>query len=255
MKKPTPIGGEFVRIIRGNPDKLEGSVISFSRMKDEELIKEGAPRIIAVYASNNLEAYIKRVTGSKEEEDYIREMARDINLQVKEDWGDKIRARIYSSQLTLNDETKLYCGKEDIVFTGEYSNPFYCTKSVNFGTQLYFFRYDEQNLSSTKIGLENKISGMPQLKAEILKNFVLPLIDSYKHNDLNSAKTIGDNMMQTYGNSSIANPLIDILRIVNQQKINPDMGAIYLNLDEAQAINDERFEDAAKIRDKNKKIG
>jgi len=255
MKTPTPIGGEFARIIRRDPNKLEGSVISFSRMKDKELVGAGVPRIFAAYATINLEKYIARVADSREVAEYIRNMAKDIGQQVKEKCGERSMTRIYSSQLTLNDETKLYRGKEDIVLVGEYSNPFCCTESVNFGIQLYFFKYDEQNPNSSKIRLENKTSGMSPLKAELLRNFIFPLIDSYKHNDPTSAKTIGENLIQTYGNSSIANPLMDILKIVNQQKIKPNMQAIHLNLDEAQAINDERFEDAARIRDEIKRLG
>jgi len=255
MKTPTPMGGDFMRLIRGNPNKLEGRVICFSRLKDKKLIEKGAPRIIAAYATNDLEKYIERVADSKEFAEYIREMAKDISMQVKERCGERIMTKIYSSKLTLNDETKLYGGKEDIVHTGEYSNPFCCAESVNFGIQLYFFKYDEQNLNFTKTRTENKTFGISPLKAEILRNFVFPLIKSYEHNDIDSVRTIKENMMQTYGNSSIANPLMDISRIIDLQKSKTNMNIINLNLDEALAISDERFEDAARIRDKIKKLG
>jgi protein-arginine kinase activator protein McsA len=81
------------------------------------------------------------------------------------------------------------------------------------------------------------------------------LIKSYEHNDIDSVRTIKENMMQTYGNSSIANPLMDISRIIDLQKSKTNMNIINLNLDEALAISDERFEDAARIRDKIKKLG
>jgi hypothetical protein len=249
-----PLGGEFMRLVRGNFNKLGGGVISFSRMRDKELIKTGAPRVIAAYATNNLEKYIERVADSKEGADYIRAMARDINIQVKERCGERGMTKIYSSRLTLNDETKLYEGKEDIIYAGEYSNPFCCLKSVNFGTQLYFFRYDEQNLNPARAKSGVEAIKMTPLKEEILKNFIFPLINSYKHNDLASARTIRESVIETYGNSSMANPLVDILRILDKQKTKPDMKIIHLDLDEAQAINDERFEEAAKIRDEIRKI-
>ena len=80
------------------------------------------------------------------------------------------------------------------------------------------------------------------------------MINSYKYNDLTSARTIKENITETYGNSSIANPLMDILKIIDKQRTRPDMRIITLNLDEAQAINDERFEEAARIRDEIRKL-
>ena len=102
-----PLGGEFMRLVKGDFNKLGGSIISFSRMRDKELIKTGAPRIIAAYATNSLEKYIERVADSKGDADYIRDMARNIDMEVKERCGERGMIKIYSSRLTLNDETKL----------------------------------------------------------------------------------------------------------------------------------------------------
>jgi len=96
---------------------------------------------------------------------------------------------------------------------------------------------------------------MSPLKTEVLRKFVLPLIDSYKHNDTASATIIKESMMRAYENSTIANPLRDILKTIEQQRTKPDMRIINLNLDEAQAIKDERFEVAARIRDEIRRLG
>ena len=253
-KMNTPIGGEFIRLIRGNPNKLEGRVISFSRMKDKELIRAGAPGIFAIFATNNIETYIKKVTKNKEEADYLRGVKRKIDEQIRRKWEGESLNGIYSSQMIINKESEIYTGEEDVVHNGDYFNPFYCTRSVNFGTNLYFSIHDEQNMNLMKKGQEYTRPERSTLKEEILRNFIFPLIDSYKHNDIASARTIKESMMQAYGGSSMANPLIDILKIVDQQRINPNMKAINLNLDEAQAIRDERFEDAARIRDEIKRL-
>jgi len=147
----TPIGGEFIRLVRGNPNKLEGRVICFSRLKDKELIKAGVPSIFTVFATDNFEKYIQRVASNRQEVNYLREMKRRADKEIKENCGGMILGGIYSSQIRLKDESELYNGGEDIVHTGEYSNPLSCAGSIKFGIHLYFFKYDEQNMDSTKI--------------------------------------------------------------------------------------------------------
>lgn len=250
-----------MKLIRGDENNLLGRVISFSKCNNPEAIAvfERKP-IIAFYATSDIDSFIKRIGATDE-------LAKDLrknDIAMREDAKKKGNLKLlsnYVSPITLEDETQLEEGDEDLLNTGEYNSLEDCCYAAELGIKFYILHIEEKFTKEKQIKkpiepinqnllVENYSQVEKSKIGQYLKeNFILPALEAYTRKDKLRGKNLTSALITFCADSQFNEDARLLAEILDQQK-SSNYGLIEDYIGKIQAITSEDYESAARFRDK-----
>lgn len=251
----------MIKLIRGNENKLEGRLISFSRLEDEALLGSERP-IIALYCTQDMLEFIEKMKIPPSVAEELKNAQEKLYEDIQKR-GEKIK--IFSSYISaLPDVTEenLLSGTEDVLDMGVYLSPDRCVAAAKLGVELYTMNFEKQLLK--KVGISGKIENKKtrsaqtlesyslvkkdQIKRYLLENFVVPIMDSRIHKDENRARYLSQDLVHFCKEAPFSSDIFELLEVLKNTRTDPQIVDDYLN--KIEAIHCEKYETAAIFRDK-----
>jgi len=235
----------------------------------QEKFKDGV--ILSVYCATNIIDYMEMMSSSgkvsedelKQYETTLKEATDKVKQNMKEE-DDKNGMEtqmipIYFLPMVLESEKDLEDKAKDILYVGDFSEVLNCSVAVGMGLEMYMRRWTEKLMKENKIGQEvherkaedlknYKTVEKEKLRQYMLDNFIVPMLDSYSANDEKKAGRIRLDFMRFSYGSPFFNYVLDMVNSIKDSNPNPDLVNAYLDV--AEALYQENYESAAKIRDK-----
>ncbi len=251
----------MIRLIKGNENKLEGRLISFSRLEDEATLDSERP-IIALYCTQDMLEFIEKMKIPPSVAEELKNAQEKLYEDIQKR-GEKIK--IFSSYIAaLPDVTQenLLSGTEDVLDMGTYLSVDRCMDATKLGVEIYTMNFEKQLLK--KVGLLGKLDTKKniakptlesyslvrkdEMKKYLLENFVVPIMDSRIHKDENRARYISSDLVNFCKEAPFSSDIFELLEVLKNTRSNPQIVDDYLN--KIEAIYSERYEIAAIFRDK-----
>lgn len=189
---------DLVALVKGNPDKLKGEVIVYSKLE----IPNEKTDVFAVYLTSDPEKYIEKFQIPLEEAEEIREKS-GIEKAVAEVIAEKsnieiISSHVYARQIDFNED-ELTKTQEDVVFTGTYCLPPMCAEALKAGQLIYslsfFSQISREKMHELLAGKnkepkaspspESRVSTWSDISAEdfmsyLSQKYMLPMVEARK---------------------------------------------------------------------------
>lgn len=251
----------MIKLVRGNSEKLEGRVISFSRFEDLKNENSNLERpIFGIYASINLDAFLEKIGADNRMRREFEEKEKKIKEEIrKKDSRLKVFS-FYAAPIPIRSEAELYSGNEDLLDAGIYFSLENCCEATKMGIDLYNIRLQEQiikeKITSKKITLENPpldyenyTSVKKELKEYITTHFIIPYLESKMHRDSLRAKHIEASLLEFSQGAPFIGDIHEILKLIKLEQ-KPDLNLISDYINKIEAIHNEDYEAAAHYRDK-----
>jgi hypothetical protein len=246
---------DFIKLVRGNIESLEGRVITFSRFERGEFAEKP---VVALYSTNQVEDFIKKF---ELPEDVARDISKNHNDMVAKARAKHQNANVftyYTAPLLVESEKEIYSGNEDILDVGNYLAVERCLDAVKLGVEFYILQFEKQFLlNGPKNKHEEKISEEVFLNYTLVqksilgdyisRNFITPLMEYKKQKNDREVQRIGQSFIDFSSGSPFIQDVYEMLGVIEKGDINPVLIKTYLN--KIEAINNEDYETAARLRD------
>lgn len=272
----------MIKLVKGNIDKLEGRVLSYSRftkdlkeiMDDDERkeleeamenagVKElpKSPIGCTFFASSNPKDLLKKVTEYTE----LDEDAQEKINKAKNEFGDGGLVPFFAAQLPILDEEEIMASEEDVIYAGSFNDPLFCLNSAMMGIAFYRMKFSDQLMNSIvkskqEVKIKEKIpvrqniiyTQIPQkeLPEFIYKNYIIQMMNAKRDNKREEYKTLEDQFISFGKGSHFQSDIVDLCKFISSSSGDiKDTPIITATINKINAINTENFEAAAKYRD------
>jgi|WetSurMetagenome_2_1015567.scaffolds.fasta_scaffold79058_2 hypothetical protein len=255
----------MIKLVRGTANNLEGKVIAFSRCNNAE---EGITELKAIYASVKPEDYFEKFGSNSEEQDEMRKKKDEFCKRIDEiskKLGVDMRLNLtlaHIGEIPVSVEADIFLGNEDIIDAGTFSKKESCYAAMKAAIDLYLTKFNdgpsknkEKNETMIK---EEKETTYRDIARESLNNylagkFIGPIIDACMERNIQRVSELEKEFLKFSAGAPFATDVIDIMRIIREKQEKIDLGLITDYFLKISAINLEKYEIAAEIRDRIKK--
>jgi len=276
-----------MELTKGDWDNLEGKVTVYSKLRYPPEIrkrnkgvikgarekgyplKEG-PReelIFAIYITPDSADFIEKTDLP---EDVSRELIEKANYDVEfmnkssQSKGEET-IPFYGSSISVESEIELLLSQGDVLFTGEHPLPDMCMQANEEGIMLYSQRLAKQ-LADEKAHVPKKETEEityediepSDTRDYFLKNYIFPMLDAAGgrgEKDLRSLQEDFLRFLKFSTDSILRNAAEELCEFIEHSGGNQDTdGLVDAYVNKIIAIREERYEEAAKIRDDIKRL-
>jgi hypothetical protein len=172
------------------------------------------------------------------------------------------------TEIEVFSENALKNGLDDVLYTGKYSTPMECELANYHGINYYHFRINSQK---DNLGIElnprepgYKSVSVGRFKDHVVGEYIAKLIDYSGYGDKNSFNDIKKKFFSFSKSSPFERDAVQLTKLIELGGANQDIKMIghfldvivskrmieEYNIQLGKAVSDERYEDAAKYRDK-----
>ncbi|MFA5084316.1 MAG: hypothetical protein WC475_02965 [Candidatus Paceibacterota bacterium] len=250
--------GDLIKLVKGDANNLQGKVSVYSKLKEP---KDGE-HIFRVYVTTNPKDMFEKL----EAPDSIMEKTKILETLIGQIHTASNKSGLeivpaFGLHLPVESEEELLDSKEDVLFAGEYSHRIRCVDSVGDSAKIYMLNFEEQLQRKSDINLDIKglmpkksYLGAKNLADELTKNYVIPLADAVQYGSKAEAARLKAELHDYCMGSRFFSLVPDLIKTI-EDKANPNRNTlISLNLNLIEAINAEKYEDAASINKDIKQI-
>lgn len=267
------------RLVKGNPKKLKGSVIAYSKYigkyqsSDLELaalepiqgkfsldIKEGA--VFAKWGSINEQEFANALANNKQImlQNSFYEITKELQLYYAA-LGAKTKApkRSIITTWEVKKEATLFHYVEDVIFTGFYSTPALCNSILDVGIAYYLAQCGEARFEIEKKQKKieepfHEVFNGKDLEDYINYGYVQPMKEHLENNEIQEYKKLKYDFIWSTIDSNLKNcptfiQLCDILEY-NRGEIQGKLQTHFVK--EMAAVLEERFKDAKQYHEQRK---
>lgn len=268
----------MIHLVKGDENKLEGKVIAYSKFTGDmseflspkalekilskgiskgELNEKGRGSLFAMYSSPDLQDIIKKSGAPREYEEFIQNK---VEGAFKKMPRKKFRINVFTTTISSFSEEDIPILPEDVIYTGSWAHPARCTESIFSALTFYNLIYTEQRDNKIKSIHENTIRtgsfenyrAVPKdsLGKYIMQNYIGFMMDANKNGELNEFSKLQARFLKFSEGSHFMGDAMNICKSLNTGRDKaPDLRLIEAYIGKIQAIEMERYEEAAKYRD------
>jgi hypothetical protein len=251
----------FLQLEKGDINNLEGKVIIYSRLLSKPSDSEES--FLGLYASCNPVDF-KEKFGEGVEETVIEQIEEIKSMYPKEEIGDN---HIFLASPIEINKSELRLAQEDVVYAGEFLNFEQCKIILMNSVEIYMVNYDKQRVikgglnginESKNPGLDSMLQNLEtylDIESEkkqgyIQDNYIAPVMHSIEIQDFCAAKLLAQDFVRFSKKSPLIDDAYGIAAVLNSNEFSKRNILLQFYFEKVLAIVSERFEDAAKIRDK-----
>lgn len=233
-------------LTKGDKNNLEGKVEVYAKIDTPE-----GEKILSAFATIDALAFIEELGLSSEEGKDITEKMEEMKQNLPSEAEYSIP--VFTTPPRVLEEVDIMVKNCDAVYVGKFLQPAACTKSIFLTTELYVIKYHNQMLQkagavSEKIKPEiNHSNVQTNIREYLLRNYVIPMLDSNRHGESREFSQTASNFVSFSQGSKFERDVLELCALMRTK--NPDLELIDLYLNKIEAIRDEKYETAAKIRD------
>jgi len=251
----------LLQLERGDLDELEGRVIIYSMydQPESDAEQEGAEEVIAMFFSTHPADFADKLGMP---EGGLAEMAeKEAQQRAEHEAGSLGVAPLYGAPIQL-EASDIKIASEDVVFSGRFSDVKKCRTSVQIAAQLYVLRYSEQLLvrSGMGSGPGAEASGTEQanygdipseeMRDHLQARYIAPIMHALEDDNCGEAIGVAQDFVRFCGDHG---PLTDdayaLAAAVRAAPGTHTTPLIHAYCEKLLAVVDERFEEAARLRD------
>jgi len=248
----------MIELLKGNVDNLQGNVIVFSRLEANE-----EEKIVAFYMSTNPLDFLERFALPREaleemerQTETLQKKFEQVKSEMNAPFAEAKILKTYCAPMDIENEADLYLGEEDVLYMGKYSSLGLCLSAAQVGVQCYLLRHEDNLIRQHH--LEEKLEekkptykdvDKDSLEQHLLREYVVPLIDSYTYRRQEDAKNLTRDLIRFSSRAPFASDVLALLKTITGNREKPDMDLVEVYLKKIAAINKEDYETAARVRD------
>jgi hypothetical protein len=229
---------------KGDLDNLEGKVTILARVISTYFYDNEHDRILFLYATRDAKAFMN-IVGAKEHELPNYTEATDVDKPLYEDEGE-------ISEFDIAH----YDG--DTINLGDFFDDDQAYKNMEIAKRLYFGLFNQQNKESEPV-----IEPIPRLRISdfsgksikdyLRRNYLAPYIESFESGGFTKADVLASGFMDFFDNGNLSSQAFDLIQSTRAAERHKRRGLAEAYLSMIDCAHQERYEEAAKYRERIKK--
>jgi len=264
----------MIELTKGDPDNLEGKVTIYSKFSGD--IRDFAPpklknailnpfdQIFSLYTTTDILDFI-------EKECLPSELAKEIKRKIEAETKHLFEKRHFSEKIICfyshpgiqENEQEVICSPHDVLYAGKWKSLLNCIISLNHASELYMNRFTEQKINNLGINhsqnqaekdLQEKKIDKDRIGEYIMKRYIGSMMDANRRGEFEEFNRLQSGLIQIGRIPEFKTCSHDLFKLCSALKASPgrnaDITLITAYVNKIQAISLERYEEAAKLRDK-----
>lgn len=271
----------FLNLVKGDENNLQGKVIVYSKLthisngckhcEDESCpIPQGYEPIFSLYGSIDKEDFIRNTDPPKE---LFNDLDDKIDSGCNFGAAKKDSEFFYGGTILIETEKEILSRPVDVVNVREYTQPTLCQNAVKAGMQLYLINFLEQSSKkqhnpkkiNSSITTYRDFKGGEAIRGFIANQYMLPMLKAKERGNFDTLKTLKEDFMRFSEGSLFSDDVMALYKYLEESNeaspshILTNQSHVYLDRIVAkhllkEAVAEERFEDATKLKNRIAKL-